>query len=296
MEHKFCQSCGMPLTTDNKGTNADGSRNEDYCIYCYKDGRFTQDFTMEQMIEHCAQFTDEINKESGQTLTQEQAKDMMRQFFPQLKRWKNRTAMFIAILTYKKPLEEVDRFLQAHRDYLAEHYAAGDFIASGPQTPRVGRLHHRSRSVQHQRNCRLPDCGVYSDNVCRIEPFRHTKISTILMVNKRAIIIWLAITILVMLALPFAVARLASECSGMALCMMLFLIVNPIYSAILGYRCGKDIKKMWNLPLVSAVAFLAGIWIFFDIHELWFVVYATVYLAIGWIAMAISKYLNRRVQ
>ena len=46
--------------------------------------------------------------------------------------------MFIAILTYKKPLEEVDRFLQAHRDYLAEHYAAGDFIASGPQTPRIG--------------------------------------------------------------------------------------------------------------------------------------------------------------
>lgn len=46
--------------------------------------------------------------------------------------------MFIAILTYKKPLEEVDRFLQAHRDYLAAHYAAGDFIASGPQTPRVG--------------------------------------------------------------------------------------------------------------------------------------------------------------
>lgn len=46
--------------------------------------------------------------------------------------------MFIAILTYKKPIEEVDRFLQAHRDYLAEHYAAGDFIASGPQTPRIG--------------------------------------------------------------------------------------------------------------------------------------------------------------
>lgn len=46
--------------------------------------------------------------------------------------------MFIAILTYKKPLEEVDRFLQAHREYLAEHYDAGDFIASGPQTPRVG--------------------------------------------------------------------------------------------------------------------------------------------------------------
>lgn len=46
--------------------------------------------------------------------------------------------MFIAILTYKKPLSEVDRFLAAHREYLAKHYAAGDFIASGPQLPRVG--------------------------------------------------------------------------------------------------------------------------------------------------------------
>ncbi|WP_304649478.1 YciI family protein [uncultured Duncaniella sp.] len=46
--------------------------------------------------------------------------------------------MFIAILTYKKPLSEVDKYLQAHREYLAENYAAGNFIASGPQTPRVG--------------------------------------------------------------------------------------------------------------------------------------------------------------
>ncbi len=46
--------------------------------------------------------------------------------------------MFIVILTYKKPLSEVDKFLQAHRDYLAEHYASGDFIASGPQNPRIG--------------------------------------------------------------------------------------------------------------------------------------------------------------
>lgn len=46
--------------------------------------------------------------------------------------------MFIAILTYIKPLDEVDRYLAAHREYLARHYAAGDFIASGPQTPRVG--------------------------------------------------------------------------------------------------------------------------------------------------------------
>ena len=44
----------------------------------------------------------------------------------------------MSCLTYKKPLSEVDRFLAAHREYLAMHYTAGDFIASGPQTPRVG--------------------------------------------------------------------------------------------------------------------------------------------------------------
>ena len=83
----YCQ--GMPMANEILGTNADGSRNEDYCIYCYKDSKFTQDMTMEQMIDHCAQFTDEINRQSGQNLTQEQAKEMMRQFFPHLKRWKN---------------------------------------------------------------------------------------------------------------------------------------------------------------------------------------------------------------
>lgn len=55
-EQKFCQSCGMPLTNDVLGTNADGSKNEDYCMYCYMDGQFLQDCTMDEMIEHCAQF------------------------------------------------------------------------------------------------------------------------------------------------------------------------------------------------------------------------------------------------
>ena len=90
MEQKFCQSCGMPMATEIYGTNADGSLNEDYCMYCYKDGAFVgpADCTMEQMIDHCAQFTDEMNKHTGLNFTPEQAKEQMRQFFPHLKRWK----------------------------------------------------------------------------------------------------------------------------------------------------------------------------------------------------------------
>ena len=59
---KFCQSCGMPLTDEVLGTNADGSKNEDYCMYCYKDGKFLHECTMDEMIEHCAQFVGAVNE------------------------------------------------------------------------------------------------------------------------------------------------------------------------------------------------------------------------------------------
>ena len=36
MEMKFCQSCGMPLTNEVLGTNADGTPNEDYCFTATK--------------------------------------------------------------------------------------------------------------------------------------------------------------------------------------------------------------------------------------------------------------------
>ena len=88
MEQRFCQSCGMPLTEDVLGTNADGSKNSDYCMYCFKDGAFTGNFTMEEMVEFCAQFVDQFNKDSGQNLSKEAYKDMLRQIYPNLKRWR----------------------------------------------------------------------------------------------------------------------------------------------------------------------------------------------------------------
>ena len=87
MEQKFCQSCGMPLTDDILGTNADGSKNEEYCIYCYKDGAFTGDYTMEQMADFCAQFVDDYNKHTGKSLSREEYKNELLKFFPMLKRW-----------------------------------------------------------------------------------------------------------------------------------------------------------------------------------------------------------------
>jgi len=111
---------------------------------------------------------------------------------------------------------------------------------------------------------------------------------------KRTYLKGIGITLAVMFVLPFAVAKLASECAGMALCMLLFLVINPIYSIILGIVAGRNINTLWNLPLISAVAFLAGTWIFFDIHEPWFIVYAATYLCIGIVAMLVTNYIKRK--
>lgn len=48
MEQKFCQSCGMPLNPEVLGTEKDGSKNEEYCTYCYADGHFTVECTMDE--------------------------------------------------------------------------------------------------------------------------------------------------------------------------------------------------------------------------------------------------------
>ena len=40
MKPKLCQSCGFPIFEENKGTNRDTSKNNDYCTNCYQNGKF----------------------------------------------------------------------------------------------------------------------------------------------------------------------------------------------------------------------------------------------------------------
>jgi len=56
-KRKVCESCGMPMKQDpqNGGTNADGSKNEIYCSYCYQNGEFTCDGTVKEFQEFCRQ-------------------------------------------------------------------------------------------------------------------------------------------------------------------------------------------------------------------------------------------------
>ncbi len=85
VEMKFCQSCAMPMENEGTyGTNADGSKNSDYCQYCLENGQFTSEGSMEDMIESCVPF---VSK--GQPYPDEAtARKAMNEIFPQLKRWK----------------------------------------------------------------------------------------------------------------------------------------------------------------------------------------------------------------
>ena len=86
MQEMYCQSCGMPMDAAGEmyGTNADGSKNSDYCKYCYEKGAFTSESTMDEMIEVCVPHM--ATPDSG--MTADEARKMMKEFFPNLKRWK----------------------------------------------------------------------------------------------------------------------------------------------------------------------------------------------------------------
>jgi uncharacterized protein YciI len=46
--------------------------------------------------------------------------------------------LFVLLLTYTKPLSEVDALMGEHVAWLNEHYDAGRFLVSGRRIPRTG--------------------------------------------------------------------------------------------------------------------------------------------------------------
>ncbi len=86
MDNKIrCQSCGMPLSKDfgNLGTNADESNTEEFCIFCFRNGAFTNpDQTKEEMINSSIE-----NMTTDLQMPLEQATNLANSFIPTLKRW-----------------------------------------------------------------------------------------------------------------------------------------------------------------------------------------------------------------
>lgn len=81
---RICQSCGMVMLSDDfLGDNEDGSINEDYCRYCFRHGKFTDDVPMDEFIEHCLKYSEHAG------MTRDEMRAYCRWQLPQLKRWQS---------------------------------------------------------------------------------------------------------------------------------------------------------------------------------------------------------------
>lgn len=83
MPEHYCESCGIYLTPADCGTEADGKKTDHYCKWCYEQGEYTYETTMEAMIEDCAP---RLAENTGMTL--DEAVSLMGAVLPQLERWR----------------------------------------------------------------------------------------------------------------------------------------------------------------------------------------------------------------
>jgi hypothetical protein len=79
-----CQSCGMPMKKDPQGggTNADGTKSGMYCSFCYQQGAFTKNCTVEEMQTLCKSKLKEMGFPGF-------VAGMFTMSIPKLERWKN---------------------------------------------------------------------------------------------------------------------------------------------------------------------------------------------------------------
>lgn len=77
----ICQCCGMPLEDSIISKEADGSYNEEYCKWCYAQGKFTYD-NMDTLIDFCAAHM------AGENWTEAQVRAYLSDLLPKLAHWK----------------------------------------------------------------------------------------------------------------------------------------------------------------------------------------------------------------
>lgn len=77
----ICQCCGMPLEDCNISKETNGVFNEEYCKWCYSDGKYTY-HNMDDLIDYCAKHM--VNE----NFTSEQVREYMKEMLPKLNYWK----------------------------------------------------------------------------------------------------------------------------------------------------------------------------------------------------------------
>lgn len=105
--------------------------------------------------------------------------------------------------------------------------------------------------------------------------------------------LWLIAAAILMLGAPWLTVAFAGS-AGMALCLLLFFVADPLFCVACGILAGQNVKKRWFLPIVSPALFLLGTWLFFDMGNPDFLFYTACYLLIGLLAILVRAILKNR--
>ena len=77
----ICQCCGMPLEDGTTSKEPDGSFNEEYCKWCYSDGKFAYS-SLEQLVDFL------VGHMSNEQNPPEQMRAYLNEALPKLGHWK----------------------------------------------------------------------------------------------------------------------------------------------------------------------------------------------------------------
>lgn len=108
----------------------------------------------------------------------------------------------------------------------------------------------------------------------------------------KKLLCWMFASMVLMLGCPWLAVTFAGT-AGMAVCLVLFFGANPVFSLLCGAAAGKDVRRLWPVPILNAASFLTGAWIFFEMGEPAFLLYGGIYLIIGLAAMLVRALLNK---
>ncbi|MDD6488630.1 MAG: zinc ribbon domain-containing protein [Clostridia bacterium] len=77
----ICQCCGMPLDDSTISKETDGTFNEEYCKWCYADGKYTYT-SLETLIDFC------VENMSNEKFPAEQVRAYLEEQLPKLNYWR----------------------------------------------------------------------------------------------------------------------------------------------------------------------------------------------------------------
>ena len=107
-------------------------------------------------------------------------------------------------------------------------------------------------------------------------------------------LIWLAACTAAMLGPPWLSTMVPRE-HAMMVVVAAFFLANPLLAGGTGIFAGWEIKSRWWMPLAHAALFVCGAWLFLEMGEPAFFLYAAAYLTTGILTMLGTAIVRRKI-